>query len=296
MSRGTAPIALLVTLATQIAASPPGSLHAQQQGQTIPVELAAAYLRTLGRPDSTTTVQFLPGEVPASVGDLIPIVPGARLIGSVVLSRATTVLGTSMLAPDSVLAWYASEYGKRHLPALAFVRTQASPPGFGGFRQPPPAHPAQFCNGPNEINVVAVRSPEGWTDFRVSLGAASPLCRLVPPSPPRTPPSVNLPLPIVYDPPNAGLRPECFVNESRQQTQTQLFTNMSPDSLLRHYGQQLESKGWTRIPAESTSATGVWTRRDSTGAMQAAKITIGITPTAPNCRNATLEVSTMRAR
>ena len=290
------PLLALVTIAVQFRAGPNTGLHAQQAVQTIPVELAAAYVRTLGRADSTTTVQFLPGEVPAAVGDLIPMLPGARLIGSVVLNRATTVLGTTTLPPDSVLAWYASEFVKRHILALALVRVQSSPPGIGGFRQPPPAHPTQFCNGADEINVTAMRSPEGFTDFRISLGGAAPFCRLVPPTPPRTPPAFNLPLPVVYDPPNTGLRPECYVGESRQQSQTQLFTAMSPDSLLRHYGQQLESSGWTRIPAESTSAIGMWTRRDSSGTLQTARLAIGVTPTAPGCRNATLEVSTIRGR
>ena len=295
MSSRSAPLALLITIGAQFAAPPTGFLHAQQPAQTIPVELASAYLRTLGRTDSATTVEFLPGEVPAAIRDLIPLMPGARLIGSVVLNRAMTVLGTSPLPPDSVAAWYAAEYTKRGIPAMALVRLQAFPPG-GGFRQPPPTHPTQFCKGTDEINVAAVRSPEGWTDFRVLLGANSPVCRVIPPMPPRTPPTFDQSLPVVYDPPNAGARPECFVNESRQQSQTQLFSSTSPDSLLRHYGRQLEANGWMRVPAESTSAFGVWTRRDSSGTLQAAKLSIGITPTAPQCRNATLEVSTMRGR
>ncbi len=270
---------------------------AQQPAQTVPVELAAAFVRTYARPDSAATVEFLSGDVPAAVRDVIPIVPGARIIGSVVLNRATTVLGTSTLSPDSVLAWYASTYTKRGIPAMALVRVQTSPAGIGGFRQPPPAHPSQFCSGSDQIDVAATHSPEGWTDFRVRLGGASPFCRMVPPTPPRTPPDFGLPLPVVYDPPNTATRAECFANNSRQQqTQTQLYTVLSPDSLLRYYGRQLETAGWTRVPAESTVVTGMWSRRDSTGALQAAKLSIGVMPGAPECRNATLEVTTMRNR
>jgi hypothetical protein len=296
MSRRIAPVALLTTIATQFSVSPIAVLPAQQSGSTIPVELAVAYVRTLGRADSAATVEFLPGDIPAAVRDVVPVAPGARLIGTVVRGRSTTVLGSSTLSPDSVLAWYAAEYIRRRFPAMALVRVQSSPPGIGGFRQPPPAHPAQFCRGADEIDVAAVRSTEGWTDFRVLIAGDSPICRLVPPTPPRKPPAFNLPLPIVYDPPNTGVRPECFVSESSQQSRTQLFTSIPPDSLLRHYGRQLEASGWTRVPAESTSATGLWTRRDSSGTLQAAKLTVGIVPTAPDCRSATLEVSTIRGR
>jgi hypothetical protein len=291
VSRGS--LLLTAALLSTLRAAP---APAQQPGQTIPVELAAAFVRTYARPDSAATVEFLPGEVPAAVRDVIPVVPGARVIGSVVLNRATTVLGTSTLSPDSVLAWYAAAYTKRGIPGMALIRLQTSPPGIGGFRQPPPAHPAQFCSGSDQIDIAAMRSSEGWTDFRVRLSGSSPLCRMVPPTPLRPPPTLNLPLPVVYDPPNTGPRPECFVNASRQQTQTQLYTALSPDSLLRHYGRQLETNGWTRTPAESTNAIGVWTRRDSTGAVQTAKLTVGVTSGAADCRSATLEVSTMRER
>ncbi|HSQ31554.1 MAG TPA: hypothetical protein VLN49_16975 [Gemmatimonadaceae bacterium] len=292
VSRGT-----LLLAAALLSTFPAAPAPAQQPAQTVPVELAAAFVRTYARPDSAATVEFLPGEVPAAVRDVIPIIPGARIIGSVVLSRATTVLGTSTLSPDSVLAWYASTYTKRGLPAMALVRVQTSPPGIGGFRQPPPAHPSQFCSGSDQIDVVATRSPEGWSDFRVRFSGGSPLCRMVPPTPLRTPPNFGLPLPVVYDPPNTATRPECFANNSRQQqTQTQLYTVLSPDSLLRHYGRQLETAGWTRVPAESTVVTGMWTRRDSTGVLQAAKLSIGVMPGAPDCRSASLEVTTMRNR
>jgi len=271
-------------------------LRAQQPTQTIPVELAAAYVRSVARTDSAAAVEFLPGEVPAAVREMIPVLPGSRVVGSVVVNRTTTVVGTTTVAPDSVLAWYAATYTKRGFPAMALVRVQTSPPGMGGFRQPPPAHPSQFCSGPDQIDVSAARSAEGFTNFRIRLTGAAAFCRLVAPTAPRTAPTFNLPLPVVYDPPNTAVRPECFVNDSRQQTQTQLFTALSPDSLLRHYGRQLETAGWTRIPAESTLVTGEWTRRDSTGALQAAKLSVGVMLGAPECRSATLEVTTMRNR
>lgn len=286
----------LISAAALVTILHAATLHAQQAGQTIPVELATAYVRTLARADSAANVEFLPGEVPAAMHDIIPAFPGARILGSVVVGRATTVVGTATVSPDSVLAWYAATYTKRGIPGMALLRLQTSPPGIGGFRQPPPAHPSQFCSGSDQIDVAAMRSPQGWTDFRVRFSVGSVLCRLVPPTPLRPPPTSNLPLPVVYDPPNTGARPECFLNSSRQQTQTQLYTALSPDSLLRHYGRQLETSGWTPAPAMSASVVGVWTRRDSTGALEAAKLTVGVTPGAADCRNATLEVSTMRER
>ena len=298
MSHRIAPHALAILLSA--AGLVPGrrELRAQQAARTIPVELAAAYVRTLGRSDSASTVEFMPGDEPAAVRDILPVPPGARIIGTVLANRVTTVLASSTQPPDSVVAWYAAQYAKRGLPGVSLVRTQAFPPGVGGFRQPPPAHPTQFCNDADEIDVGATRSPDGWTEVRVRLSPSAPVCRLVPAAQRRPQPTtaVNLPLPVVYDPPNTTLRPECFLDDARQQSQTRVFTDMSPDSLLRHYGRQLETSGWTRVAGDSLIAVGLWTRRDSTGALQTAKLTVAGALGTAACKNATLEVSTMRGR
>ena len=117
----------LISAAALVTILHAATVHAQPAGQTIPVELATAYVRTLARADSAANVEFLPGEVPAAMHDIIPAFPGARILGSVVVGRATTVVGTATVSPDSVLAWYAATYTKRGIPGMALLRLQTSP-------------------------------------------------------------------------------------------------------------------------------------------------------------------------
>ena len=186
--------AWLIAIAALLSSPRTRFLRAQQPTQSIPVELATAYVRSVARTDSAAVVEFLTGDVPAAVREMIPVLPGSRVVGGVVVNRTTTVLATTTVAPDSVLAWYAATYAKRGFPAMALLRVQTSPPGIGGFRQPPPPHPSQFCSGPDQIDVSATYAPEGFTAFRIRLTRAAAFCRLVPPTAPRTAPRFNLPL------------------------------------------------------------------------------------------------------
>jgi hypothetical protein len=258
----------------------------------VPTELAIAFARGFAPGDSAARVEFYPGLVAAAVNGLVSLPAASRVIGSVVLGRNTYVFGTTTLPPDSVLAWYASDYSRRGWSAEALVRVMAGQLG-GGFRQPPPRRPSTFCNAGQEADVAATRSAEGWTSFRIRLASVATLCNLslaVRPTP-RTP----LPLPLIYDPPNTSVRPECFAAfGSTQQSQTQMATTMEPSALLEHYGKQLETQGWSPAPSTVSTSTGTWTRRDSTGAMQVAVVSVRIPPTVPTCRNATLEITTMR--
>lgn len=259
---------------------------------TVPTELAVAFARGFAPTDSAARVEFFPGVIAAAVNGLVSLPTASRVVGSVVLGRNTYVFGTTTLSPDSVLAWYAADYSRRGWSAEALVRVMAGQLG-GGFRQPPPRRASTFCNAGQEANVAATRSGEGWTSFRVRLASNAALCNLSLAARPTTP--KPLPLPIVYDPPNTGVRPECFAAfGSTQQSQTQMATTMEPSALLEHYGKQLETQGWSPTPSTVSTSSGTWTRRDSTGAMQVAVVSVRVPPNVPTCRTATLEITTMR--
>src|SRR5512142_172631 len=87
--------AWLIAIAAVLPSPHANFLRAQQPAQTIPVELATAYVRSVARTDSAAAVEFLPGEVPAAVREMIPVLPGSRVVGSVVVDRTTTVVGTT---------------------------------------------------------------------------------------------------------------------------------------------------------------------------------------------------------
>jgi len=261
---------------------------------SIPTELAVAFARSYAPADSAARVEFYPGAIAPALSEVVSLPSNSRIIGSVVFGRNASLFGTSTLSPDSVLAWYAGDYSRRGWSGEALIRVQVGQFGGGGFRQPPPRRPSTFCNRGQEADISATRSSEGWTSFRVRLLTNAPLCNLSlaavrPPTPSR------LPLPIIYDPPNSGVRPECFAAfGSTQQTQTQLATTMEPSALLDHYGKQLETQGWQPTPMTVATSIGTWTRRDSAGAMQVATLSVRVPPTVPSCRSATLEITTMR--
>lgn len=268
----------------------------QSDTSTVPRELAIAFARVYAAPDSTATVEFLPGTVAPSVASDVAIPPDSRVVGSVVLGRNTYVFGTSPLAPDSVRAWYLRDYGRRKWPALALVRTQASGGAAGGFRPPPPTIPTTFCNGDRQLDVSAMESRDGHTNFRVRVSTAPLPCPMAPRGLVRAV-APSLPLPVVYNPPNTQPGPPCFAaGASTQRTETQLMTALDPQALLQHYAKQLEASGWVPLQAKGDVATQAWSRRDSTGIIEIATLSVTTSPTAPMCRNATLEVLTPRPR
>lgn len=268
----------------------------QSDTSTVPRELAIAFARVYAAADSTAAIEFLPASIAPSIASDVAIPPDSRVVGTVVLGRNTYVFGTSPLAPDSVRAWYSRDYGRRNWPALSLVRTQASGGAAGGFRPPPPKVPTTFCNGDREFDVTATESPGGHTNFRVRVSTGALPCSMVPRGPVR-PPAPSLPLPVVYNPPNTQPGPQCFAaGSSTQRTQTQLMTSVDPEALLQHYGKQLEASGWVPLQAQGAIATRAWSRRDSAGTSEIATLSVSSSPTAPMCRNASLEVFTPRSR
>ena len=275
----------------------PPAIAQRTESSTIPVELAAAFARMYTLNDSNATVAFAPGVVAPEVAARVPTPPNSRIIGTVTLSHSQYVFGTSTMPVDSVLAFFGREFTKRGLSAEALVRLQGGNPFGGGFRPALPKRPTTFCDGRDLLDVAA-NTVDGMTNFRVRVAQNSVPCTLVPsPAAPRPTPAVSsLPLPILYDPLNASARTECYNTGSTQRTQTVLETDMTPAGILDHYAQQLTKQGWSAMLGDYTAASAVWSRRDSAGVTEVATLTASVSPTAPMCRAAVLDVVTLRGR
>jgi len=263
----------------------------------VPGDLAVAYVRSLAPSDSgNQPIEFSSGPVAARFQDRVHLPADVRVIGSVLHGRSLTVLGTTMLSTDSVLTRIAREYGRAGWEALARSPLVAGVNPNGGFRPALPTLLTQFCHGDLEVTSSGSRQLDGSTLVRLIATERSPICSRIPARPPTPRPLVPTgPLPLLRDPAGTAARPECFVNGGSQRSQTQYATTMSPTDLLEHYGKQLAAQGWVRS-TDAESARGVWTRRDTTGVVEVATLDARVTPTSSGCRDAVLEVMTIRGR
>lgn len=266
---------------------------AQRSDQaSIPRDFAEAFVRLYTANDTNTVIDFAPDSIPPAIAPLVALPPGARLLGTVSVGKIAYVLGSTSAPADTVLAWYARDAARRHWSAEAMIRAAGNPLA-GGFRPAPPVRPTLFCADGNGLDVAA-KSLAGLTTFRVRVSPNGFPCTLSTvafrPIAPRSP------LPTLYNPASVVASAQCFSPGPRQSTQTQFLVDMTPADLLQHYGRQLETQGWAPMQGEFPVTTQTWSRRDSTGVTELATLTIGVSPTAPMCRNESLEITTLRSR
>ncbi len=272
------------------------SLAAQQPTADATRALAIAFARATNPVDSTSTVDVVDA-VPADYQSLIHLPADARVVATVTTGRGATVLATSPQPTDTVLQQIAREYGRAGWAGVSTITLpQTASPMLGGFRPSPSAVPRQFCQSGTEVLPVVNRAGDGLTLVQLRIIRGSVPCSRVPATRPTTASAQpRLPLPLLRDPQDATMRAECFLIGSSQRTQTQLSTAMEPAALLDHYGKQLDAQGWTRMP-ETAAVRGNWSRRDSTGVLEVATLSIATRPTAAGCRDAQIEVTTIRSR
>jgi hypothetical protein len=268
-------------------------LLAAQATASVPRDLAEAFARLYAPADSAVSVDFLPGAVPGAVQAQVHLPPAARVIGTVALNRNTFVFASTPLSADSALRWIAHEYGRLHYEGLSQVRVPSAVAG--GFRPAPPSFPTTFCQDSSEVTASAAHTPDGFTTIRLRVTSQSAACARVATVVRTPPPRPSGPLPILRDPPGTAPQSQCFLATSSQATTTKLSTAAEPSALLAQYGAQLEQQGWTRVDGPPP-AHGVWMHRDSTGVTDLAAVTVAVTPLAPACRDAKLEITALRGR
>lgn len=283
-----------------LAASIRGAAAQRQDSLFVPVDLAVAFARLYSPSDSAAAVRFVPDSIASPIRSIVETPPGSRVLGTVMIGRNTYLFATTAMTADSVIAWYGRDFGRRGAHSSAITRATiivgagGPVPPVGGFRPAAPARPVYFCVDSNGIDITA-NELNGLTTLRLRVVQNGFPCNVVPSNPVRAPAS-RAPLPILYNPAGGVAGPQCFVISSTQHSQTQLVTEFSPSALLDHYGKQLATQGWAPMQGDYPIARALWSRRDSTGVTEVAAVTVGISPTAPMCRDGTLDVFTLRSR
>ena len=280
------------------------SISAQTSDAPVPRDLAVAFARSLASADSQSAVDFLAAQIPPVIQSLVHLPPSARVLGTVIVGRTSFVMAATPLPPDSILHAIAHDYGAAHWEGLNAVRVTSvgnpasGGPPIGGFRPAHSAFPSTFCHDSVEVIATATHADAQTTNVRLRVDrGANPCARMAAfirtggaPPPPR------FALPMLNDPAGASFAPQCTFPARSSSTQTQLATSMDLPALIEHYGKQLEAQGWSPTSIDAPLIRKVWSRRDSAGATATATLSVGVSPMAPMCRDASLIVSTPIAR
>lgn len=261
MNRATTILVAIAAAATSVGPSAAGAQEA-----------ATDFAMALGRgqsggvpPDSVRTTI---GEVPEVIRDVLFLPPNARLLGSVRGPSFVTVYAATDLSPDSIRRLYGSELRARdwlprglHGGVARAARDRHS--GYycrSGWRLS--IHVIPVAGGPNDLHLSYYRDP---CEREPDMAAAN----LVPPlSPPdgtvvwgsrcASPGSVvGGPFPIDNAPP--------------------------PDSLVAHYGRQLEAVGWWPAPVDPATYAASWERTGQNGERVVTMLIGAVDPHQPQC-------------
>jgi hypothetical protein len=261
---------------------------------SVPLELAAALVSAGGFANEP---QILVGSMPEWIASRIYVPSAARVLGSAFLGTTVVAVVSLPAASDSVLVEF-----KRELLQRGWKTPQPTPNYGGGFR-PATLSAADasltrltLCNDQQTLTASAARRRGTTTDvtFRVIGNGTYSLCR-----PPQIPMGMaRSPFPTLFNPPNAAdarMNGDCSSTlMGSTGTGTTLRTSMTAESLLDHYGRQLQDSGWT-VAGERASIVGrSWTRPDSSGAPVETVITISTPARDPGCRELNLQVRTLR--
>jgi hypothetical protein len=232
--------------------------------ESVPTDLALALLRFGTDRPATILVGRMPEEYSADVN----VPHGARVLGSLVSSRQTTVILTSPGSTDSLRAGI-----ERTL--LARGWTNFHPPfgDRGGFVNETPGRFTQFCKGTSSfVNVSMAAAREGIAEARLDFQPDRGMCDTSAARAQREDMMMRRPAPFpsLKAPPGSTgeAMQECFASRrsgvgGRSSTATLVRTTMSLTDLLAYYGAQLGAQGWKPTVSRESAA---WTTRDSTGA------------------------------
>jgi hypothetical protein len=292
---------LLAVLATgSILGRPLGAQGTQEprrltQPDSIPLELAVALSATGG---FGAEPQILVGAMPEWVMSKISLPSSARVVGSAFIG--TTVVGVVSVAlpPAAAIA-----EAKAALLAHGWTNPPA-PPAMqsGGFRSAGAAAQVAtsstrltVCGDPQILSASAMteRGAATTITYRMTTTTGYSPCRL----PERDPQIIRVSMPTLINPPgatDAQATTECFPGGmGGTGSSAFLDTPLTPDALLEHYGKQLADSGWT-AGDKGSFAGRMWTRTDSAGEPVELSILVHTLAPNPKCREATMQVRTLR--
>ena len=291
---------LAAAIGASALASPVTALRSQEPRRltspdSVPLELAAPLVSAGG---FATEPQILVGSMPEWIANRIYVPSGARVLGSAFLGTTVVVVVSLPAASDSVLVEFKRELLQRGW------KTPPPPPTYGGGGFRPAASTTvdgspmrlTLCNDQQMLTASAARRRGTTTNvtFRV-LGTAT----YSPCHPPQMPTSMaRSPFPTLFNPPNAAdarMNGDCSSTlMGSMGTSTTLRTPMTAESLLDHYGRQLQDSGWTAVGERASILGRSWTRPDSSGTPVETVITVSTPARDPGCRELNLQVRTLR--
>jgi hypothetical protein len=263
------------------------------QERTSP-ELTQALVRAMFPGGATGAApELLVGRVPPEIAPELPLPRGARVLGSVRHAWGVTVLATATAGPDSVREALARDMAARGW-------ASAAERGPGGLRPAPTLFPLALCRGDTaEVHVTTARRAGGPTDVRLDFRTGERLScggRFGHPGPPD--PAEMPEMPTLYAPPEpGGATPAACARGERGGWGGQMSmsmdvpTDLSAKALLGYYTRQLEGAGWAGAPGGAGTAVGTWVRREASGIMSRATLSITDAPDGAPCHHVSLTVT-----
>jgi hypothetical protein len=190
---------------------------------------------------------LLAGRLPDTLQIDLPLPPATRVLGSLLLTKRTTIYLESQTLPRQILSFY-----RERLPALRWSFFGEAR-NLGGFTvgEVPERASCQFCSATEAagLSVSAHVTPSGVTDLRLQL-VTDP--SQTPCANPNTPPAweyrnrqprlPELAAPSEGDIVGGGGSGSPWHCESRGY----LYTGMALSAVANHYGLQFQTSGWIR--------------------------------------------------
>jgi hypothetical protein len=261
----------------------------QEQPSEQPTQLRELAKRLLARPfaapgESPRTVQLLPGQLPGDLPLDVPLLPGSRIVGSVVHSsdqserqtggsdaqalpevapgtESVIVLDTPQAAAD-VRAFY-----ERELAARGWKAAPHDPFKPSGFQPAQIPFPQVFCQSSVGawLSVSVLPMTSGLSDVRLSIyaNAAGGPCTSFPGQASLlagSPPGAEL-IPPLYGPEGVHLGPTGGGGgPGRWTSDATISTEQGVAELEAYFARQLQAAGWTRLTgrADGPLAWSTW--------------------------------------
>ncbi|HET9424593.1 MAG TPA: hypothetical protein VFO55_04405 [Gemmatimonadaceae bacterium] len=243
------------------------------------------------------------GVLPPAVESKVVLPPGAKILGG----STNPAMATGIVILDGALNSVAERFQDDLLKGGWEVMDQAPMQFYGATFIDPPVAQRRAIATSNETfcgraGTLTVRyEPEGFAQTRVHITSmATNRCAQMRDAmlqsradggPARLQP------PVLFNPGAArsqmGICQANSFNYSSGGPGAQLASTMHPAEILSHYAKQLADSGWKE---SGTVATGVWTRRDSTGTAMEYQITVRAPEDALPCRQVEANLRTRRGR
>jgi hypothetical protein len=287
-------VAAALLIASAIATTGAQEPRRLNQPDSIPVELATALISSGGLGGEP---QILVGSLPGWMTNRVYIAPSARVLGSAFIGTTAVAIVSSPDMPDVAMTSL-----RRELLAKGW-KTPPPPPQYGGGFRPATMNLAAgdptrvtLCGADQQVLTASAARRRGVsTDIVMRIATYSNFSTCNPPQMPTgyRPP----PWPTLYHPQGiseASTACNADNNFGSSGTGAMVRTPTTSESLLDHYGKQLQDSGWQMPPGTGAITGRTWTKTDSTGAPVELTITVASSLRDPSCRSLNMTVRTLR--